>query len=169
MPQPNESDKAESTADDSTGTGENTTDSEPESETENTTSDQNPDVKNSLMVDCNDTQYFDDQTHIAELEINGDQLSALVEYSGSCIDDQFQLCWNGLFLESDPEKVVLILGHEDFNDTCDDWIEDRIRFDLSRLRETWLFEHKDQSNGSVQIHVISRVNNNAQAEILYEF
>ncbi|MCO4769832.1 MAG: hypothetical protein KDA24_07350 [Deltaproteobacteria bacterium] len=70
--------------------------------------------------------------------INGDELEATVSYGGGCAVHDFHACWDGLFLESWPVQVNLVLEDWGPPDPCLAYITETHTFDLSPLQTAWL-------------------------------
>ena len=77
--------------------------------------------------------------------ISSDNLEVVVSYGGGCEVHQFNLCWNGLVMESLPPQVNLSLIHEDNNDSCLAMLTEQLSFDLTPLQAS-------ASQGEIVIH-----------------
>ncbi len=85
-----------------------------------------------------------DEYDLENATISGDTLLLNVEYGGGCMNHYFFLYMApGAFAESNPVQANLYLRHYKNNDNCRDgdcdggrcWIERRLRFDLTPIRE----------------------------------
>lgn len=72
---------------------------------------------------------------LGKLSTANSQLTVEVSYSGGCADHTFSLCWPNPRWESGREGLSagLALVHDDGGDTCEAWITELRRFDLSDL------------------------------------
>lgn len=61
-------------------------------------------------------------------------LRLTVTYSGGCAQHDFELCWEGEFLTSDPAQVHFWLLHEPHGDACKKLVTEERVFDLSPLK-----------------------------------
>ncbi len=58
-------------------------------------------------------------------------------YGGGCEPHDFELCWDGVFLDYFIPEVHLTLGHNANADMCDMWVVETVEFDASLIRETY--------------------------------
>lgn len=72
------------------------------------------------------------------LAIAGDTLEITVSYSGGCEEHEFQLCWDGAFMESDPVQARLTLGHDAHGDACEAYLTETLIFGLEPLKQAWI-------------------------------
>ena len=70
--------------------------------------------------------------------ISGDLLEATFEYGGGCEDHDFQLCWDGSFMESWPVQVSLVPKDWGPPDPCLALITETHTFDLQPLQDAWV-------------------------------
>ena len=78
-----------------------------------------------------------------ELEIDGDHkpviendmLTLTISYSGGCEMHDFTLVTDGSFMGSDPVQLVVALTHNDNDDSCEAYPQDRYVFDLTPIKE----------------------------------
>lgn len=68
------------------------------------------------------------------LKINHDTLSAFVNYSGGCAEQQFDLLSNGLFAKSMPPQLTIGLLHDRKGDQCRALVMKELRFDITAFR-----------------------------------
>jgi hypothetical protein len=78
---------------------------------------------------------YDDAYVLDGATIVGDALVVDLSHGGGCAVHEYTACWNGSFMESLPEQVMLRVVHEDNGDPCDAWITRQVAFDLSPIRE----------------------------------
>ncbi len=84
--------------------------------------------------------------------LSGDVLTADVGYSGGCQDHGFQLCWDGMFLESDPVQAGLTLIHDSNGDDCEAYITESRMFDLNPLKQAWQSAY-GATSGTIMVHL----------------
>ena len=65
------------------------------------------------------------------------ELRVRVGYGGGCAEHEFQICWDGGFLESNPVQARLDLLHRGNNDGCDAYLTEELSFDLAPMRSAW--------------------------------
>ena len=75
---------------------------------------------------------------VLEWSIDGDWLTATFQYSGGCEVHDFQLCWDGLFMESFPVQVALTPQDYGPPDPCEAEITETHTFELYPLRDAWI-------------------------------
>lgn len=68
------------------------------------------------------------------LTLEGDTLFVDVTYGGGCADHHFEAEWDGSFMESLPEQVLLDVFQYPSGDPCDALISETLRFDVSAIR-----------------------------------
>ena len=93
---------------------------------------------------CNDFEPAVDPFDIDGAVIEGDQLVIDVGYSGGCAEHEFIAC-HGDFINQpqdetpdiEPMRVRLSLGHNGHGDSCEAYLQEHIRIDLTSLRETY--------------------------------
>ena len=73
-----------------------------------------------------------DEFIIQNAFISNDSLMILVQYGGGCGITDFDLLTNGLFMESDPVQLDILLSFID-DDPCEAAIQRMLCFDLSNL------------------------------------
>ena len=75
---------------------------------------------------------------ISGWSVSGDFLDATFEYSGGCEIHDFQLCWDGTFMESWPVQAALIAQDYGPADPCLAYITEIRTFDLAPLSDAWI-------------------------------
>jgi len=70
--------------------------------------------------------------------VEGDELLVRVGYGGGCKVHLIQGVAHGGWMESDPVQVRVLLSHEDFDDPCDAFLTEDLRFDLNSLK--WAYQ-----------------------------
>ena len=75
---------------------------------------------------------------VSSWSITGDFLDATFEYSGGCEEHDFQLCWDGSFMESWPVQVSLVAQDYGPLDPCLAFVTETRTFDLVTLRDAWI-------------------------------
>lgn len=96
--------------------------------------------------------------------ITGDTLSVSVSFSGGCKEHQFTLVTQGVFLESDPVQLKLLLAHDANNDPCEAFPTEEHQFDLSSIKR--LYQSAYQQESGIIILVLKGVPNGG---LIYEF
>ncbi len=94
--------------------------------------------------------FYTDPASIISAEIQKDILGLTVRYGGGCKDHDFELYWNGIFMESEPPQVLLQLSHNANNDLCRALFTEKLFFNLSPIKERFT---KTESLSSVLIIV----------------
>ncbi len=74
---------------------------------------------------------------ISHVELNKDTLEIDVTYSGGCEDHSFELLFNGQFAKSLPVQAHLVLYHNANKDQCKKLITEKLKFDVSALKENY--------------------------------
>jgi hypothetical protein len=93
-----------------------------------------------------------DPFDIISMTINGDLLTLSLTYSGGCQDHEYELCWDGMFTETNPAQNIfqmeteIELGHNSFQDECDAIITQEIEYDLTGLKQSYISQFG--SNGT---------------------
>lgn len=82
--------------------------------------------------------FYADPASIVSGEINSDILGLVVRYGGGCKDHDFELYWDGLFMDSEPPQVRLQLSHNANNDLCRALLTEKLFFNLSPIKERFL-------------------------------
>lgn len=76
------------------------------------------------------TDPIDDVT-VSSVAVSGDSLELEASVGGGCGDHEFQLCWDGSVMESDPPQVNVFLIHDGNGDSCEAELTEELSFDLS--------------------------------------
>jgi len=108
------------------------------------------------MIQIADKEQIDsapsDQFDVFDAKIEGNSLVLVVEYGGGCETHEFELYWDGLFLEEGPLSIKTILAHNAHNDSCEAMIQKEIRFDLTLLKQSLRKSYPDEvSEVTIQI------------------
>ncbi len=74
-----------------------------------------------------------DNVSISDAWLDGDELHATLTYSGGCGDHDFDPCWNGMWLKSDPMQVDLAIVHNANGDMCKALLTEEHVFDVSTI------------------------------------
>ncbi len=93
-----------------------------------------------------------DPVDITSGVINGDTLTLSVAYGGGCEEHDFGLCWDSLFLESEPVQVNLALAHDGMGDACEAYIMEDLVLDLTPLKQAYQDAYQTDT-GTITIHV----------------
>ena len=92
------------------------------------------DVADSTTVTETTNAWLDVPCSIDMASVDGDELVAVVAYSGGCGDHLFDLESAGPMLKSLPPKQPLKLVHRSPGDPCRAMVHDTLRFDVSSFR-----------------------------------
>lgn len=93
-----------------------------------------------------------DPVAFEHIEVEFNHLSMQVSYAGGCGAHTFQLCWNGVFLESDPVQVNVGLIHDAQGDSCEAVLTRSLDFDLSLLSSSYAEKYKT-TRGTVLLRI----------------
>ena len=96
--------------------------------------------------------------------IAADTLSVSVSFSGGCEEHHFTLVTNGLFLESYPVQLGLLLAHDAHNDPCEAFPTEEHQFDLSGIKR--LYQSAYQQESGV---IILNLKDAPNGRLIYEF
>lgn len=80
------------------------------------------------------TNVFTDDASIIKADLKKDLLLLTVRYGGGCKEHEFELYWDGLFMESNPLQVKLELSHNSNEDMCRALLTDELYFNLSIIK-----------------------------------
>jgi hypothetical protein len=72
--------------------------------------------------------------HIDSIRIQGNVLSAFVNYSGGCKEHSFELISNGIYDKSNPPQIALCLKHKSNEDMCRKLIMRELKFNISSIK-----------------------------------
>ncbi len=88
---------------------------------------------------CDESENLvDDHYHVYDASIDDNQQLLIdVGYSGGCEPHYWTLCWDEMFMESDPVQANLELFHDSSGDMCEAYINDTLSFDLDELRDAY--------------------------------
>ncbi|HEX55125.1 MAG TPA: hypothetical protein ENF49_03240 [Candidatus Altiarchaeales archaeon] len=95
---------------------------------------------------------------INHIEIENDTLKLIISYSGGCREHEFNLIWNGAFLESYPPKIELFLSHDSKDDHCEAFLTKTLYFDLKSIKEK--YQQLYGVDGEIIINFYDFKNNN---------
>ena len=65
------------------------------------------------------------------MSLTGNVLNLSVSYSGGCETHDFVLCWDEMYIKTQPMKIELYLSHNANNDTCEAWETETLDYDLT--------------------------------------
>ncbi|RKU14262.1 hypothetical protein C6502_01330 [Candidatus Poribacteria bacterium] len=103
-----------------------------------------------VIIDDSTNAWDSDEFVLQQAVITNDSLDVTVSYSGGCQDHIFNLVSSGMFLESDPVQMPLVLIHNANNDRCEAWITEDHSFDLTPIKELYQDAYH-QSTGIINI------------------
>ena len=84
---------------------------------------------------------------------SSDTLGFRVAYGGGCAEHQFRLYGSDFFVPggaNDPVYNNLVLVHDDGGDTCEAYLSEVVRFDLTPLKEHYRREYR-QEHGVIEL------------------
>jgi hypothetical protein len=84
-------------------------------------------------------------------DIASDSLMIEVQYGGGCGPESFELITNGLFMESNPVQLNVILAF-DSDDPCEMLVTRKLCFDLSNLAEHYNDSYQT-NEGTIILHI----------------
>lgn len=87
------------------------------------------------LVDTSAAVPESDPYRLHEAVIDGDELRALVSFSGGCAAHDFALWATPVTLRSMPPQKVLALTHDGHGDMCEAALRRELRFDLAPLKK----------------------------------
>ena len=93
-----------------------------------------------------------DPKTIENAKIVGDTLVADLSYGGGCAEHFVEMCWDGVFAESEPVQVWVSLVHDGNNDPCDAILNEQHVIDLKPLKTSYQDAYKTQT-GKITIHL----------------
>jgi hypothetical protein len=94
-----------------------------------------------------------DPLTVERVTLEGDTLILEVTHAGGCVEHEYGLAWDGLFLESDPPQVNLVPLHDARGDACKALIQKTLAFDLSLLKARWR-EAYHREHGTLFVQVV---------------
>ena len=103
-----------------------------------------------VIIDDSTNTWDSDEFVLGQAVITNDTLDVTVSYSGGCKDHIFNLVSSGMFLESDPVQMPLVLIHNANNDPCEAWITEDYSFDLTPIKELYQDAYR-QSAGIINV------------------
>ncbi|MCA9693833.1 MAG: hypothetical protein KC636_29875 [Myxococcales bacterium] len=130
-------------------TVEPTTDATTDATTDTTTGGFDPDDPGVQLCGLD---YPMDLVTIDAAVINGDDLELMIGYGGGCEEHDFGLCWDGLFLESNPVQAGVTLAHDGHGDACEAYLMEMITIDLSPLKAAWIDAY-NQDSGTILVNL----------------
>ncbi len=103
-------------------------------------------IDRSNVVITDDAEPFGvDEYRLNTAVVTGDTLTVSVSFSGGCKDHQFTLVTDGVFLESDPVRLMLSLAHNANNDPCEAYPTEEHQFDLSIIKGLYQSAYQRES------------------------
>jgi hypothetical protein len=121
-----------------------------------------------IQIKTNDSNLYTDPSSIINAEIQKDILTLVVRYGGGCKDHEFELYWDGLFMESEPVQVRLELSHNSNGDLCRALLTDELSFSLSKIK-TRFKENYGGSMGLVVINILEPDSERKTHSLHYSF
>lgn len=93
-----------------------------------------------------------DPINVDGVSLEGDMLTLEVIHGGGCAQHDYQLAWNGAFMESLPVQARLVLVHDAHGDPCKALVRKALQFDLSPLKEQWREGYREE-HGTIVLHL----------------
>ena len=90
-----------------------------------------PAVKKGVIIDSWDNHKENANTNINSVTLEGDILTLGISYSGGCEKHSFDLLGSRDILKSMPPKRGIVLYHNSNGDSCREFIEETLTFDIS--------------------------------------
>ena len=104
-----------------------------------------------------------DEYELEAVALTGDTLAITLSYGGGCAEHLFALDASAAFRESDPVQLMVTLGHDANEDSCQRWVTEEYYFDLTPLRMRYHEEYQ-QDSGAIVLQL-----EGAAEDLLYEF
>lgn len=105
-----------------------------------------------INIKTDNSELYFDPAIVVDAAIAKDVLHIITRYGGGCKEHDFELYWNGLFMESNPVQVNLQLSHHSNNDMCRALITENLYFDLALLKTRYSSGYQT-SQGEIIIHI----------------
>gem|GEM_PF-3066061 len=81
---------------------------------------ENKDIENTpINLIISDSIEMKDQFEIEKISVSGEDLIFEVSYSGGCQIHEFNVLWNGEYVETSPSQIDLYLSHNSNSDLCE--------------------------------------------------
>ncbi len=93
-----------------------------------------------------------DDYEVTDSRIQNDSLLIEVQYGGGCGPVDFELITDGLFMESNPVKLNVILAFDD-EDPCEMAVKRNLCFDLSNLA-TYYNDSYQTTEGKIVLYIL---------------
>lgn len=103
-----------------------------------------------VIIDDSDDAWSSDDFVLEKAVITNNSLDITVSYSGGCKDHFFNLVSSGMFLESDPVQMSLLLIHNANDDSCEAWITEDYSFNLTPIKALYKNAYH-QSTGIIKV------------------
>ncbi|MBN1656170.1 MAG: hypothetical protein JXA30_20545 [Deltaproteobacteria bacterium] len=96
-------------------------------------------IADSVYLCPDDLEVTDDPMNVLYQEINGDELTLVVQCCGSCQQQDFSLCYEdfGPWSSSDPVRVTTRLINNQNSYMCDEGLETNLHFELTPIAQTY--------------------------------
>lgn len=105
-----------------------------------------------LRIKTSASEIYYDPAAVVKFDITRNVLELTTRYGGGCEVHDFELYWDGLFMESYPVQVNLQLSHNSHNDMCRALITDNLYFDLTLLKTAYSSGYQ-AAQGEIIIHI----------------
>lgn len=104
------------------------------------------------LATFNRSDYPDDPVDVVSAEIVGDSLDVVVRFSGGCEAHELRLIATNYWLESYPVQLFSEIVHEDPGDPCDAIVEERARFGLAGLRQSYFESYAPPGDVIIRVY-----------------
>lgn len=91
-----------------------------------------------LVAEGESEAWPSDPVEIREASVRDDVLTLRVRYGGGCVEHDFALVVEEVFLESHPVQMPARLSHDAHGDLCRALVAATLRFDLAPVKEAYL-------------------------------
>jgi len=97
-----------------------------------------------IIISDEFSAFEDSEMMIQKAEIESHTLTLSIQYGGGCGEIDYDLYTSGLFMESNPVQLEVVLSFED-NDMCEALITKDISFDLKPVAALWKNSYREAS------------------------
>ncbi len=105
-----------------------------------------------MFSDTNDVRIYPDPAIITGVAFKSDTLILYVQYSGGCREHYFKLFGYKGFMKSNPMQANIYLSHDSQNDPCEAWLSDTLKFDLTPLKNYYIYLYCERDPILLRIH-----------------
>lgn len=109
---------------------------------------------------------FTADTYTDSYFVDGDSLFVTAGYGGGCEDHEFQLMWDGEFVDGDEASLYLI--HDANGDSCEAYATQILKFNLSSVRHAYESEF-GSAEGDLSLDIYGGTQNGDKLRVDYRF